>query len=40
LKPTEYTIATSGPLLKKVDPWASLAKSARPLAPAAKKLNA
>jgi bifunctional non-homologous end joining protein LigD len=40
LKPTEYTIATSGPLLKKADPWASLAKSARPLAPAVKKLNA
>jgi bifunctional non-homologous end joining protein LigD len=40
LKPTEYTIANSGPLLKKADPWASLAKSARQLAPAVKKLNA
>jgi bifunctional non-homologous end joining protein LigD len=40
LEPAKYTIATSAALLKKPDPWASLARSAKPLAPAVKKLGA
>ena len=40
LEPGRYTIATSGPLLKKADPWTSLARSAKQLTAAAKKLKA
>ncbi|MEI9887160.1 MAG: DNA ligase D [Rhizomicrobium sp.] len=39
LDPAKFTIATSGPLLKKADPWADLAKSAKALGPAMKKVN-
>ncbi len=39
LEPGKFTIATSGPLLKKADPWAGLAKSAKALGPAMKKLS-
>jgi bifunctional non-homologous end joining protein LigD len=38
LDPSRFTIATSAPLLRKADPWQSLAKSARAIAPAMKKL--
>jgi bifunctional non-homologous end joining protein LigD len=38
LQPQRYTIATSGSYLKKADPWRDLAKSAKPLGPALKKL--
>ncbi|HEX4301228.1 MAG TPA: DNA ligase D [Rhizomicrobium sp.] len=40
LDPAKFTIATSGPLLKKADAWAGLAKSAKALGPAMKKLGA
>ena len=39
LEPQKFTIATSAPLLKKPDPWAGLAKSAKALAPAMKRLG-
>jgi bifunctional non-homologous end joining protein LigD len=38
LDPRRFTIATSGPLLRKSDPWQSLAKSARAIGPMMKKL--
>ncbi|HEY2884873.1 MAG TPA: non-homologous end-joining DNA ligase [Rhizomicrobium sp.] len=38
LDPDRFTIATSGPLLRKSDPWQSLAKSARAIGPVMKKL--
>jgi bifunctional non-homologous end joining protein LigD len=38
LDPLRFTFATAGPLLRKSDPWQALAKSARALAPAMKKL--
>jgi len=38
LDPNRFTIATSGPLLRKADPWAGLAKSGRTIALAMKKL--
>ena len=38
LNPQKFTIPTSGPLLKKADPWKGLAASARPIAAAMKKL--
>ncbi|MEI9888409.1 MAG: non-homologous end-joining DNA ligase [Rhizomicrobium sp.] len=40
LDPAKFTIATSGPLLKKADPWADLAKSAKALGPAMRKVLA
>jgi bifunctional non-homologous end joining protein LigD len=39
LDPKKFTIRTVPPLLKKADPWARLAASAKPLAPAMKKLG-
>jgi bifunctional non-homologous end joining protein LigD len=39
LEPGKFTIATSAPLLKKADPWAELAKSAKALGPAMKLLT-
>ena len=39
LDPSKFTIATSGPLLRKADPWAGLAKSAKTLGPAMRKLE-
>jgi len=39
LQPSEFTIATSNPLLKKADPWATLASSAKPLASAIRKFK-
>lgn len=39
LDPRKFTIATSAPLLKKADPWKSLAASAKPIAAAMKKLS-
>jgi bifunctional non-homologous end joining protein LigD len=39
LDPSRFTVATSAPLLRKADPWLSLAKSARAIAPAMKKLT-
>jgi bifunctional non-homologous end joining protein LigD len=39
LDPQKFTIRTVGPLLKKADPWAGLAKSAKALGPAMKKLS-
>ena len=39
LDPRKFTIRTVMPLLKKPDPWAGLAASARPLGPALKKLR-
>jgi len=39
LSPQKFTIATSGPLLKKADPWKGLAASAKPIAAAMKKLS-
>ncbi len=39
LDPGRFTIAASAGLLKKADPWAGLAKSARALGPAMKKLS-
>jgi bifunctional non-homologous end joining protein LigD len=39
LDPSRFTIATSTPLLRKADPWLALAKSARAIAPAMKKLT-
>lgn len=38
LDPSRWTIHTAGPLLRKTDPWAGLAKSARALGPALKKV--
>jgi bifunctional non-homologous end joining protein LigD len=38
LDPQTWTVRTVGPLLKKADPWAALAKSAEPLGPAMKKI--
>jgi len=38
LDPNRFTIATSVSLLRKPDPWQGLAKSARAIAPAMKKL--
>jgi len=40
LDPHKFTIHTIGPVLKKADPWDGLAKSARALGPAMKKLGA
>jgi len=40
LDPAKWTIHTAGPLLKKADPWAGLARSARALGPALKKAGA
>jgi bifunctional non-homologous end joining protein LigD len=40
LDPTKWTFHTAGPLLKKADPWAKLAKSAKALGPALKKVSA
>jgi len=40
LEPGKFTIPTSAPLLKKADPWAGLAKSAKALGPAMRKLGA
>ena len=37
--PSSWTIHTAGPLLKKADPWKKLAKSAKALGPALKKLG-
>ncbi len=39
LDPQKWTIHTAGPLLKKADPWAELAKSAKALGPAMRKLS-
>lgn len=39
LDPHRFTVATAGPLLRKPDPWATLAKSARSLTAAMKKLQ-
>jgi bifunctional non-homologous end joining protein LigD len=39
LEPTKFTIATSAALLKKPDAWADLAKSAKALGPAMKKMS-
>ncbi len=39
LDPAKWTIHTAGPLLKKADPWAGLAKSAKALGPALKKVG-
>ncbi|HEY4940487.1 MAG TPA: DNA ligase D [Rhizomicrobium sp.] len=39
LDPAKFTITASGALLKKADPWAELAKSAKALGPAMKKLS-
>ncbi|MEI9995454.1 MAG: DNA ligase D [Rhizomicrobium sp.] len=39
LDPQRFTIRTVGPLLKKADPWADLAKSAKALGPAMKKMG-
>jgi bifunctional non-homologous end joining protein LigD len=39
LDPRKFTIPTSAPLLKKADPWKGLAKSAKALGPAMKKLG-
>jgi bifunctional non-homologous end joining protein LigD len=39
LDPQKFTIAKSGPLLKKPDPWKGLAASAKPIAAAMKKLT-
>ena len=38
LNPQKFTIPTSGPLLKKADPWKILAESAKPIAAALKTL--
>ncbi|HSC61519.1 MAG TPA: hypothetical protein VLC29_09820, partial [Rhizomicrobium sp.] len=38
LNPQKFTIPTSGPLLKKADPWKGLAASAKPIAAALKTL--
>jgi len=40
LDPAKWTIHTAGPLLRKADPWAALAKSAKALGPALRKLGA
>jgi bifunctional non-homologous end joining protein LigD len=40
LDPQKFTIRTVGPLLKKADPWAGLAKSAKTLGPAMRSLGA
>jgi bifunctional non-homologous end joining protein LigD len=39
LNPQKFTIPTSGPLLKKADPWKGLAASAKPIAAAMKKVG-
>jgi len=39
LDPKAFNIRTIGPVLKKADPWAGLAKSAKALGPAMKKLG-
>jgi len=39
LDPSKWTIHTAGPLLKRADPWAGLAKSAKALGPALKKMG-
>jgi len=39
LDPQKWTIRTVGPLLKNADPWAGLAKSAKALGPAMKKVG-
>ena len=39
LDPLKWTIHTASPVLKKADPWAGLAKSAKALGPAMKKLG-
>ncbi|HEY8949723.1 MAG TPA: DNA ligase D [Rhizomicrobium sp.] len=39
LDPQKFTIPSSGPLLKKADPWKGLAASAKPIAAAMKKLS-
>jgi bifunctional non-homologous end joining protein LigD len=39
LDPAKWTIRTAGPLLKKADPWAGLARSAMALGPAMKKIG-
>jgi bifunctional non-homologous end joining protein LigD len=38
LDPAKYNIRTIGPVLKKADPWAGLAKSAKALGPAMRKI--
>ncbi len=40
LDPQKFTIRTVGPLLKKADPWADLARSAKALGPAMRKMGA
>ena len=40
LDPQKWTVRTVAPLLKKADPWAGLAKSAKALGPAMKKVGA
>ena len=39
LDPSKWTIRTAAPLLKKADPWATLAKSAKALGPALKTVS-
>jgi len=39
LDPSKWTIHTAWPLLKKADPWSDIAKSAKALGPALKKLD-
>ena len=39
LDPAEFTLLKMGPVLKKADPWAGLAKSAKALGPAMKKMG-
>jgi bifunctional non-homologous end joining protein LigD len=39
LDPMKWTVHTADAVLKKADPWAGLAKSAKPLGPAMKKLG-
>jgi bifunctional non-homologous end joining protein LigD len=39
LDPQKFTVRTVGPLLKKADPWTGLAKSAKALGPAMKKMG-
>jgi bifunctional non-homologous end joining protein LigD len=39
LNPQKFTIVTSGPFLKKADPWKGLAASAKPITAAMKKLS-